>query len=370
MGRSRVGIQLMGEPQAEIDACLAELLSQGFDAHRTVPGARELARAGRQDILVFAGRYRPDDHVPARLADLVGPMRSRTILFLAGMDPRRFIAFEQAGFSFINITTDMSVKSLVGLIAQVDPHAVYLASKTAALRASVSNGIAGAVVDLFDRLRANPVAPALEEAASQRRAMTELIGKSPMSVWIDLIQNYHDGTAQHCALVSGYTLAFARALGVGERQTGRLFDAAFFHDVGKAMTPLEILDKPGALDATEWEIMKRHAAHGYDILSRDAQTGGEIARVARDHHEYLDGSGYPRGIRAGEIDDITRIITICDIFAALTEKRSYKPPKPADEAYSILQSMAGAKLDADLVREFEKVAAECDGGHRPVLSAA
>lgn len=370
MGRSRVGIQLMGEPQAEVDVYLAGLLSHGFEARRMLPGEREIAKAGKQDILVFAGRYRPDHHVPALLSDLVGPLKARTILFLSDMDPRSFVAFEQAGFSFINITTDLSAKSLVGLIAQVDPHAVYQASKAAALRSSVSNGIADAVVDLFGRLRANPVAPALEESARQRRALNELIGKSPMSVWIDLIQNYHDGTAQHCALVSGYTLAFARALGAGERQTGRLFDAAFFHDVGKAMIPLEILDKPGALDAAEWEIMKRHVVHGYDILSRDADTNGEIARVARDHHEYLDGSGYPLGIRAGEIDDITRIITICDIFAALTEKRAYKPPKPADEAYSVLLSMAGAKLDPDLVRVFERVAAECDGGHRPVLSAA
>lgn len=326
--------------------------------------------AGKQDIVVLAGRYRRDHHTPVRVLDLVGPLRSRTILFLNDMDPRSFADFEQAGFSFINITTDMSVRSLVGLIAQVDPHAVYQASKAAALRASVSNGIADTVVDLFDRLRANPVAPALEESARQRRAMDDLIGKSPMSVWIDLIQNYHDGTAQHCALVSGYTLAFARALGAGERQTGRLFDAAFFHDVGKAMIPLDILDKPGALDASEWEIMKRHVVHGHDILSRDAHTSGEIARVARDHHEYLDGSGYPRGIRDGDIDDITRIITICDIFAALTEKRAYKPPKPIGEAYSILVSMAGARLDPDLVRLFEKVAAECDGGRQPVMSAA
>jgi len=368
MERSRVRILLAGEPRAEVDFRVRDLLTQGFDAGRAE--LLSAGSAGKQDIVVIAGKYRPNHHVPARIADLVGPLKSRAILFLDDMDPQSFAAFERAGFSFINVTTDMSVKSLIGLIAQVDPHAVYQASKAAALRTSVSNGIADAVVDLFGRLRANPVAPPLEESARQRRAMDELIGKSPMSVWIDLIQNYHDGTAQHCALVSGYTLAFARALGAGEQQTGRLFDAAFFHDVGKAMTPLEVLDKPGALDPDEWEIMKRHVVHGYDILSRDAHTSGEIARVARDHHEYLDGSGYPRGLRAGDIDDITRIITICDIFAALTEKRAYKPPKSAEEAYSILLSMAGTKLDPDLVRVFERVVAESDGGHRPVMSAA
>jgi putative nucleotidyltransferase with HDIG domain len=264
----------------------------------------------------------------------------------------------------------MTLTDLIGLIAAVDPDAVYQASKAEAMRASLSNKVANSVVDLFSRLRANPVAPALEESIRQRRAMDKLVGRSPMSVWIDLIQNYHDGTAQHCSLVSGYTLTFARALGVGDNQMGRLFDAAFFHDVGKAMIPLEILDKPGPLEPSEWDVMKRHVSHGYDILSRDEHTSGEIARVARDHHEYLDGSGYPNGIGAAEIDDITRIITICDIFAALTEKRAYKPPKPPDEAYSILLSLSGTKLDPDLVRVFETVAAESAGSRRFMASAA
>lgn len=368
MARPRIGVHLLGELAGEADTCLRDLLSQGFAADRAALRSGDAATAEERDILAVTGRYRPELHTPANLSKLVGAQRNRTILFLSHMDPASFALFEQAGFSFINVTTDLTAKSLVGLIAQVDPNAVYQASKTAAMRASMSNKIADTVVDLFSRLRADPAAPKLEESKLQRRAMSELIGQSPMSVWIELIQNYHDGTAQHCSLVSGYTLAFARVLGAGDQQTGRLFDAAFFHDVGKAMIPLEILDKPGRLDPGEWETMQRHVLHSYDILSRDEHTSGEIARVARDHHEYLDGSGYPNGIAARQIDDITRIITICDIFAALTEKRAYKPAKPFDEAYSILKSMAGTKLDPDLVRLFEKVAAECDGGLRSVAA--
>ncbi|WP_370676940.1 HD-GYP domain-containing protein [Pleomorphomonas sp. PLEO] len=370
MGRSRVKIRLLGEPREEADTCLRGLLSQGFAADRKSLLPHDIATVAKSDILVVTGQFRPDFHTPANLSRLLGARRERTILFLSNVNPQYYTAFEQAGFLFINVTTDETVRSLAGLIAEVDPHVVYDASKTAAMRASMSDKIAHEVVDLFNRLRADPAAPKLEESKRQQRVMSELIGKSPMSVWIELIQNYHDGTAQHCSLVSGYTLAFARVLGAGEAQTGRLFDAAFFHDVGKAMIPLEILDKTGPLDAAEWEIMKRHVIYSYDILSRDAHTSGEIARVARDHHEYLDGSGYPNGIAAGQIDDITRIITICDIFAALTEKRAYKPPKPFDEAYSILLSMAGTKLDPDLVRLFGKVAEESSGRGWSVASAA
>lgn len=370
MGRARINIHLLGESRGEVDSCLQGLLLQGFSADRQPLHAKSILATSNRDILVVTGNLNSELHAPSNLARLFEGRRERTILFLTGVNPNNFTVYERAGFSFINVTTDETVNSLVGLITMVDPQAVYQASKATAMRVSASNAIAHSVVDLFSRLRANPVAPTLEESSRQRRAMNQLIDKSPMSVWIDLIQNYHDGTAQHCSLVSGYTLAFARALGAGEQQTGRLFDAAFFHDVGKARIPLDILDKPGRLDPAEWEIMQRHVLHSYDILSRDEHTSGEIARVARDHHEYLDGSGYPNGIAARQIDDITRIITICDIFAALTERRAYKPPKPFDEAYSILTSMAGTKLDPDLVRLFEKVVEECGAAPRLVASAA
>jgi HD-GYP domain-containing protein (c-di-GMP phosphodiesterase class II) len=81
--------------------------------------------------------------------------------------------------------------------------------------------------------------------------------------------------------------------------------------------------------------------------------------VVRSHHEYLDGSGYPDGLRGPQIPDLVRLITICDIFAALIEARPYKAPKSAPEAYAILRQMT-AKLDVDLVRAFGEVAAACE----------
>jgi HD-GYP domain-containing protein (c-di-GMP phosphodiesterase class II) len=81
--------------------------------------------------------------------------------------------------------------------------------------------------------------------------------------------------------------------------------------------------------------------------------------VVRSHHEYLDGSGYPDGLRAAEIPDLVRLITICDIYAALMEARPYKHPKSAREAFAILERM-GTKLDGDLVRAFGRVAVACE----------
>lgn len=153
-------------------------------------------------------------------------------------------------------------------------------------------------------------------------------------------------------------MQFARTLGFSGADQRRLFEVAHFHDVGKIDVPLSILDKPGALTPEERVIMDRHAIAGYDILARHPDTSGEIAIGARDHHEYLDGTGYPHGSAGKGISDIARIITICDIFAALLERRSYKKPKSAHEAYAILNSLDG-KLDTTLVKAFGPIARCC-----------
>ena len=100
--------------------------------------------------------------------------------------------------------------------------------------------------------------------------------------------------------------------------------------------------------------MQTHPQIGYEMLLRQGAFAREVVEAARSHHEYLDGSGYPQGLKANEISDVVRMITICDIYAALIERRSYKAPMEPKQAYAVLVGM-GAKLDADLLRAFRSV---------------
>ena len=100
--------------------------------------------------------------------------------------------------------------------------------------------------------------------------------------------------------------------------------------------------------------MRGHPVIGYKMLVKQGGLRPEVLAAVRSHHEYLDGSGYPDGLKDAEIGDIVRMITICDIYAALIERRSYKPPMAPDQAYGMLVLM-GTKLDAALVRAFEAV---------------
>jgi putative nucleotidyltransferase with HDIG domain len=176
-----------------------------------------------------------------------------------------------------------------------------------------------------------------------------------LSDWLNAVRRHHEGTYQHCLLVTGVAVDFGLSLGVPRRDVERLSSSAILHDLGKAMIPLAVLDKPGRLDPEERALIETHPGAGYDILKDNENISPEILDAVRHHHEYLDGSGYPDGLCAENICDLVRVLTISDIFAALIEQRPYRATRSRAEAYDILCGMDG-KLEKPLVKAFKAVA--------------
>ncbi|MGX1171243.1 putative nucleotidyltransferase with HDIG domain [Bradyrhizobium sp. USDA 372] len=195
----------------------------------------------------------------------------------------------------------------------------------------------------------------VDGAKEAGRQIAERITRQGLTEWLMTVRRHHEGTYQHCLLVTGLAIDFGLSLGVGRADLERLYSAAMFHDIGKAQIPLAVLDKPGRLDATERALIETHPAAGYDFLKDHDGISREILDAVRHHHEYLDGSGYPDALCGESIGDIVRILTISDIFAALIEHRHYKPTMPRAEAYDVLCGMNG-KLEKALVRSFKQVA--------------
>lgn len=195
----------------------------------------------------------------------------------------------------------------------------------------------------------------VDGAKEAGRQITERISEHGLSEWLTTVRRHHEGTYQHCLLVTGVAIDFGLSLGVGRTDLERLYSAAMFHDIGKATIPLAVLDKPGRLDAEERALIETHPAAGYEFLKGHDKISPEILDAVRHHHEYLDGSGYPDALAGESIGDIVRILTISDIFAALIEHRHYKPTMPRNEAYNILCGMNG-KLEKALVASFKQVA--------------
>ncbi len=196
------------------------------------------------------------------------------------------------------------------------------------------------------------------ELADAKRATEQIINsvsQRGLTAWLDDVRKHHEGTFQHCLLVSGVATSFAINLGFASADVYRLGLAATLHDVGKANIPLAILDKPGRLDPEEERIMREHPIHGFEALKSVPGVDDEVLDAVRHHHEYLDGTGYPDALAAPAIPDIVRLLTISDIFAALIESRPYKATMGRPKAYDILNEMHG-KLEPALVRAFKPIA--------------
>ncbi|MCJ2089544.1 HD domain-containing protein [Methylobacterium sp. E-005] len=196
------------------------------------------------------------------------------------------------------------------------------------------------------------VTPAVAETGTE--LIVQAIRETSVHDWVQSVQRFDDVTHQHCLLVAGLAVAFSGALGLGPADRHHLAKAALLHDVGKTKIPTAILNKPGKLDEAEFAVMRTHPAEGHAMLVAGGFDASLLA-VVRSHHEMLDGSGYPDRLKEAEIPDLVRLVTICDIHAALIERRPYKAPMEATKAYAILETMAG-RLDADLVRAFRPVA--------------
>lgn len=153
-------------------------------------------------------------------------------------------------------------------------------------------------------------------------------------------------TYGHSSRVAAYTLAVAKRMGIAPDRQKWLYRAALLHDIGKLGVSNGVLDKPGKLDENEWEQVKAHAFYSEQILSR-LNVFAELAQVAAAHHERLDGKGYPHGLVAAQISMETRIITVADIFDAITAERPYRGPIAVPDAIAIMEKECGTAIDAD-----------------------
>jgi HD-GYP domain-containing protein (c-di-GMP phosphodiesterase class II) len=198
--------------------------------------------------------------------------------------------------------------------------------------------------------------PDIAEAGTE--LVAQAVHEAGIRDWVRAVQRFDDTTHQHILLVAGLSSAFGLALGLNPRDRHHLAKAALLHDVGKTKIPPAILNKPGRLNPVELQIMRTHPALGHAMLA-GAKFDGATLAVVRWHHEMLDGSGYPDGLRGEQIPDLVRLVTVTDIYGALIERRPYKKALSETAALAIIGEMVG-RLDGDLVRAFRPVAGAFD----------
>ena len=191
-----------------------------------------------------------------------------------------------------------------------------------------------------------PVAEPDSRAAAERRHKQTLISTvQALAATIELRDPY---TAMHQRRVADLAIGIGRLLGLSSSQLCGLDLAATIHDIGKLGVPAEILAKPGRINATEYELIKQHAAAGAEIV-KGIDFPWPVREIIWQHHERLDGSGYPRGLKGAAIVLEARILAVADVTEAMTSHRPYRKAIGIDAALAEIESGRGTRYDARCV---------------------
>lgn len=171
---------------------------------------------------------------------------------------------------------------------------------------------------------------------------------------IHQIQEKDHYTEDHCNNTGNLAVQIATIMKLPETTINNILHAGKIHDVGKINIPVEILNKPAALSFEEYEIVKRHSIDGHDIVLKT--TGNhELAKIVLDHHERLDGSGYPNGLRSDEISIESRIMAVVDSYDAMISKRPYKDAMGVQEALDDLKRHSGTWYDEHVISALSEI---------------
>ncbi|MEW6047585.1 MAG: HD-GYP domain-containing protein [Bacillota bacterium] len=196
--------------------------------------------------------------------------------------------------------------------------------------------------------------PVFAQYSQESRQMMEL------AVTVEQKDGY---TAGHCRRIMTRSMAVGRRLGLPPGRLWALHYGAFLHDLGKVSIPDDVLRKPGPLTLDEWQIIYRHPLVGSDMVERTVLR--QAAPIIAQHHERLDGSGYPNALRGDAILLEAQIVAVVDAYDAMTSDRPYRKAKPADAAMQELCALSGTHYRPDVVQAFLATLAEEPGRGQP-----
>jgi putative nucleotidyltransferase with HDIG domain len=200
-------------------------------------------------------------------------------------------------------------------------------------------------VRLGKAIKAEKLAPIVDE-------ITDSIDQNPRAfLSITQLKNRHEYTYMHSVAVCALMVNLARELRFGEAAVRDAGMAGLLHDVGKALMPTELLEKPEALTEAEFEVVKKHPASGRDLLARSSGVSHNALEVCLHHHERFDGNGYPDGLAGERLSLFARMAALCDVYDAVTSDRCYKRPWTPTEAVTMMRESTG-HFDPEMLEIF------------------
>ncbi len=211
-----------------------------------------------------------------------------------------------------------------------------------------------------------------EEASKVSNVVTKIVDGllTNDEILINLIdiRTVDDYTFGHSVNVCILSLVTAMSLGYQRNQLIDLGIGAILHDIGKTQISIDILNKPSKLTLNEYKEIKKHTLLGYEILRNIKSISNDAVNIALSHHERYDGNGYPNNIKASDIHEFARIVSVADVYDALTTNRIYRRQINSDIAINYLLSMSGSQFDKRMVEGFTKSVAKYPLGKGVILN--
>jgi HD-GYP domain-containing protein (c-di-GMP phosphodiesterase class II) len=211
-----------------------------------------------------------------------------------------------------------------------------------------------AVVSMFEEAR---MGNSVNEGGAKQlvEEISESIARNPGAlISLARLKTADDYTYMHSVAVCAMMVALSRQLGLTDAQTRSLGLAGLMHDLGKAVMPMEVLNKPGKLSQSEFDIIKSHPVEGHKMLLTGRHPDPIVLDVCLNHHEKTDGSGYPKGLKGDEISLFAKMGAVCDVYDAITSNRPYKLGWDPAESLRKMAEWANGHFDPKVFQAFVK----------------
>ncbi len=223
----------------------------------------------------------------------------------------------------------------------------------------INQNISRALTDLNEIFDCNEEIKELSKASVERvdniadNIISDIAGNSDfLANQMIALQNYDDYTYKHCLRVAMLGAGVCGEVGLSAEETKEVVVAGLLHDIGKSNIDHDIIIKPGKLTDAEYDEIKRHPLIGYNILKKGENFSANVLSGVLFHQEKFDGTGYPTGIAGKKIPLIARILSICDVFDALTSNRPYRKPWSVAETEEYILGGSGTHFDLDVTKAF------------------
>ena len=211
-----------------------------------------------------------------------------------------------------------------------------------------------AVTSMFHEAR---MGKAVDTAGAQKlvEEISDSVSRNPGAlISLARLKTADDYTYMHSVAVCALMVALSKQLGLNEQQTRSAGIAGLLHDLGKALMPMDVLNKPGKLTDEEFAIIKKHPAEGHRLLLGNSGADEMMLDVVLHHHEKIDGTGYPKGLKGEEISLFAKMGAVCDVYDAITSNRPYKAGWPPSESLRKMAEWAKGHFDQRVFQAFVK----------------